>query len=301
MILVQFNNSGDVISCLESLKEQTFTKFEIIIVDNASNQAEIDSIIKYLESQASVLVANFLPQKVNSGYSGGNNIGIKYALEHDADYILILNPDTTLEKTVLAEMVGVARSNSKIGIVGPVIDEGDRKIVGGKISWLKPELKHIEISSISNLRIASMPLLQNNYFLTGACLLIKREVFKKIGQPTGGFDERYFLYFEDADLCLRTRKAGYELAVAKNAILHHKVSATTSKLGSARLLRYHYRNAHLFNMKNAPLLTFVLLSFWSVGVIIKQLFKLTIGREKQISKEILLGVVDFYLGRFGKI
>lgn len=283
--LVVFNNSGDIISCLKSLKEQTFTRFEIVIVDNASNSTEVNHITSFINRQTSgIQKIHFIKNERNLGYSGGNNVGIKYALEHGASEILILNPDTTADTYLLEEMHNVLVSDSKVGIVGPVIDEGNRKIAGGKISWLKPELNHTEERSRYD-------------FLTGACFLVKSEVFEKVGL----FDERYFLYFEDADFCVRARKAGYQLVTAENALLHHKVSATTSKLGSARLLRYHYRNTHVFNMKNAPIWAFILLPFWSILIIIKQLLKLAVGRDKVISKEILLGVLDFYRGRFGKI
>ncbi len=305
VVLVAFNNSEDVISCLKSLKEQTFSRFEVIIVDNASNQVEIDNITMFITSQE---VGNsrikFIKNDSNLGYSGGNNVGIKYAIEHGARYVLGLNPDTLLARDAISTMIEVAERDSKIGAIGPVIDEGSRIIYGGKIEWLKPELRHLTTRH---------PLSAKNFFLTGACLLVRREVFEKIATERergstkaqqsvrGLFDERYFLYFEDADLCVRIQKAGYKLSIADQAKLYHKVSATTSKLGAPKLLRYHYRNAHVFNMKHAPAWAFILLPFWSILIIIKQLLKLMVGKDKQISKEILLGVLDFYRGNFGRI
>lgn len=345
-ILVQYNNSSDVVKCLESLKQSDYLNLDIVIVDNASKQIEVDHIQQYLKINKSEFVSCLLSLVSNMGYSGGNNVGIKYALDHNADYVLILNPDTILEKDALSEMIKTAESDPQIGIVGPIINEKYRDmrcrdIYGGRIEWLKSELEHInenspdklngapahsEISGINSggtdmfflQTTAKSPaqekdvsaerrsyILRKNFFLTGACLLVRREIFERVGL----FDERYFLYFEDVDLCMRVQNAGYQLAIAEKALLHHQVSATTSKLGAARLLRYHYRNAHLFNWKNGPFWAKFLLPFWSFWIIIKQLLKLVIGRKsfgitqdkKLISQEILMGVLDFYRGNFGKI
>lgn len=128
-------------------------------------------------------------------------------------------------------------------------------------------------------------------------MLIKREVLEKIGL----FDERYFLYFEDADYCLRAQKAGYKLKIVPEELIHHKQSSSTSSLGAPILLHYHYRNAHLFNCKNGPFWVKFSLPFWSFFIIIKQLTKIILRHNVEISKAILAGVLDFYKGRFGKI
>ena len=128
-------------------------------------------------------------------------------------------------------------------------------------------------------------------------MLIKKEVIKKIGL----LDERYFLYFEDADYCVLARKADYELVIVPEARVDHAVSTSTNQLGSALLLRYHFRNAHLFNLKNGPWYVKLALPFWSFFIIIKQLIKLALGRNTQISKAILSGVLDFYKNNLGKI
>ncbi len=128
-------------------------------------------------------------------------------------------------------------------------------------------------------------------------MFVNKKVFEKIGM----FDERYFLYFEDADFCVRARRAGFKLTVASDAIVRHNPSSSTSKLGAALLLRYHYRNAHLFNMKNAPFKIKVLLPFWSIWIIIKQAIKILLMKNIMASKAILNGVLDFYRSRFGKI
>jgi len=169
-----------------------------------------------------------------------------------------------------------------------VRDKGSRTVYGGKISWLKPELHHN----------SEPETVAPKLYVIGSCMLVKKEVFEKIGF----FDERYFLYFEDADFNVRAQKAGFRIKIIQEKLVSHNVSSSTKSLGSPMLLRYHYRNAHLFNAKNGPLWAKALLPFWSIYVILKQLLKLVIMPQKwKFSTAILAGVFDFYLGKFGKI
>ena len=261
-------------------------------MDNASEIQHLNNIRLFVESQEKAGERRFelIANEENLGYAGGNNIGIKYALESGADYVFILNPDTTVKSNLFAKLAETAKKNPRAGIIGPAINEGDKVIYCGEVEWLKPELKH-SVLQTTNYK------LQTSKYIPGAAMFIGKKVFEKIGM----FDERYFLYFEDADFCVRARKAGFKLVIAPDAVVRHDSSSSTSKLGSALLLRYHYRNAHLFNMKNAPLKIRVLLPFWSIWIIMKQALKILIGKNTEISKAILLGVTDFYKRRFGKL
>ena len=295
IIVLQYNNSQDTIRCLNSVKELDYPDYTTTVVDNASDVKDFNNIRFFVESLQNTRF-DLISSDKNLGYAGGNNLGVKQALENSADYIFILNPDTTVEQNALTELIEAVKSNPKIGIIGLAIDEGNHTIYGGKIEWLKPELTHIN-KIHGNFYTTVLKLPRENY-IPGACMLIKRDVVKKIGL----LDERYLLYFEDADYCVRARNAGYELAITPEIIAKHSVSASTSNLGSALLLRYHFRNAHLFNFKNGPIWVKLVLPFWSVFIIIKQLVKIVFVRSKrEISKAILAGVVDFYNNHFGKI
>ena len=273
-------------------------------MDNASEIQHLNGIRLFVESQKKAKEKRFklIESKANLGYAGGNNLGIKYALENGADYVFILNPDTTVRNNFLTKLVAAADKNPRAGIIGAAIDEGDEVIYCGEIKWLKPELEH-SLLQTTNPEKASGPRgltgykLQTNQYIPGAAMLIRKKVFEKIGM----LDERYFLYFEDADFCVRARRAGFKLIVAPGAVVYHNPSSSTSKLGAALLLRYHYRNAHLFNLKHAPFWTKISLPFWSIWIIIKQILKISIGKNTAVSRAILSGVLDFYRCRFGKI
>ncbi|HEY4484142.1 MAG TPA: hypothetical protein VI978_00245, partial [Candidatus Paceibacterota bacterium] len=135
-------------------------------------------------------------------------------------------------------------------------------------------------------------------YVIGAAMLIKKEVLEKIK----GFDEIYFLYFEDADLNIRAQLAGYKLKIVPEAVIHHKVSASTNKLGSPLILRYHMRNSLIFNSLNAPWTIKPFLIFWAGYVVLKNLVKMFIMPAKaQAADAIIEGVIDFYKNKFGKI
>jgi GT2 family glycosyltransferase len=228
----------------------------------------------------------------NLGYAGGNNVGIKYALENGADFILILNPDTTVGKNLLNRLVKTMKSHKRIGILQPAIKEGKPTFYGGgPIKW-------INIRQPQSTIIPRSVTMKEGLYVMGSAMFIRKEVVEKVGL----FDERYFLYFEDADYSLRARRAGYKLGIEKGALIDHGASASASSLGPPLLLRYHYRNAHLFNWENGPWYVKIALPLWPLWVTIKQLLKIAlVPSKREVSKAILGGIADFYRHRFGKI
>ena len=128
-------------------------------------------------------------------------------------------------------------------------------------------------------------------------LIFHKDIFEKIGF----LDEKYFLYFEDVDFSIQARKAGFDISIADNLNVHHHVSSSAKKLGSPLLMRYHYRNALYFNLKNGPWYIKLLVWPWSWLIVIKQLGKITIKQNVEQSKAILAGVIDFYKNRMGQV
>lgn len=295
IIILQFNNSRSTITCLESVKELNYPNYQVLIVDNGSSTEHLNNIRFFLESRMKLNNFKLIASQGNLGYSGGNNLGVKHAIGHGADYVLILNNDTVVGKDLLTKLVKVCEADKNIGLAGPVIKESGpgragEYIYGGRIRWLKPELEHIKNSDYIAPGL--------NKYIIGACMFIRKKIIEKIGF----FDERYFLYFEDADYSQKAKRVGYKLELVPNITIEHSAQVSTSQLGTPLLLRYHYRNAHLFNLKNAPFIVKILLPFWSLVIIIKQLIKLLLMPDRRTAaKAILTGVFDFYRGRFGKI
>ncbi len=263
---------------------QTDKDFQTIVVDNASEEADFNKLKEV--GWGVILIRN----DKNLGFSGGNNTGIKKALENGSNWVLLLNNDTLVDSGFIRSLK--AKLSQSEGIVGLPLSEGDHTAYCGKVSWLKPTLKHIY-----NPIYAENLTRSSQHYAIGGGAAIHRDVFDKIGL----MDEKYFLYFEDADLSVRAQKAGISLTFLEEPKAHHQVSSTTKKLGSSLLLRYHYRNSLYFNFKNGPGHIKFFVWPWSVWIIIKQLLKIMMMYKQNESLAILKGVFDFYLNKMGKI
>ncbi len=297
IVTINYNGSESTIKLLKSLAEQTDKNFQTIVIDNASEETDFNSLtINRQDLFKQVLPVKLIRNDQNLGFSGGNNVGIKGALRWSSergqdglDWVLLLNNDTWVEPGFTASLK--AKLSQLDGIVGIPLNEGDQTAYCGKIEWLKPTLRHgYKISKCSD--IASRYI-----YAIGGAMAIHRSVFEKIGL----LDEKYFLYFEDADFSVRARKAGISISITQNVMIHHNVSSTTKKLGSPLLLRYHYRNALYFNLKNGPGYIKILVWPWSWIIVLKQIFKVMIYHNLEQSVAILKGVFDFYHHRMGKI
>ncbi len=278
IITINYNGSESTLNLLRTLKAQTDNDFSVIVVDNSSEKNDLDNLKKNIGSGA-VLVEN----KENFGFSGGNNTGIREALKNGSEWVLLLNNDAWVEKDFISSLRSVL--GSKTGILGIPLDEGPHTAYAGKIEWLKPTLGHIY-----------NPGPVDGYAIGGG-MLIHKDVFEKIGF----LDEKYFLYFEDADFCLRAKNKGISVDFLEKPKAYHEVSGTTKKLGSPLLLRYHFRNALYFNRKNGPWHIKLFLWPWSFWIIKKQFVKIILNYKREESFAILSGVVDFYKNRMGKI
>ena len=292
IITINYNNSQGTIKLLKSLAEQTLRQdsgqgskdFEIIVVDNASQEADFVNLKSNVGSVA--LIRN----SQNLGFSGGNNVGISPALKNGSDWVVLLNNDTWVESGFLALLK--AKLSVLGGVVGLPLDEGGRVAYKGRVEWLKPTLNHVykPLTTSYLLHITG-------YFAIGGAMAIHKDVFER----TGLWDENYFLYFEDADFSLKAQRAGFKLNFIEEPRVHHAVSESTKKLGSPLLLRYHYRNALYFNWKNGPWHIKLLIWPWSWIIILKQLFKIGASIDEKESMAILDGVIDWYRGKIGKI
>ena len=290
IITINYNSAANSIKLLESLKNQTSNNFEIIVVDN--NSDDVEKLMDYQTSETNII---YIKNDRNLGYSGGNNVGIKKALENGADWVLLLNNDTWVESSFIEHLKANLGDKEGLpvqtGIVGLAIDEGSRSVLAGQIEWPKPTLLHL-----TTLKVVRSKSVDNLYVIGGA-MAIHKDVFENIGF----LDENYFLYFEDADFCQRAKKARIPISFLPEIKIYHSVSASTKKLGSPMLLRYHYRNALYFNLKNGPWYIKILVWPWSWLIAVKQIVKIVIGKNKEQSIAILKGVRDWYSSRMGKL
>lgn len=159
----------------------------------------------------------------NLGFSGGNNIGIKYSLIKDADYVFLLNNDTVVDKSILKSMIEVAESDRSVGIVGGKIYYYDdcKKIwsTGGFVSKLKGSFVDKSTDVVDK---GQFDILLQKTFISGCAMLVKRKVFELIGL----LPEVYFFGVEDIEFCYKASRKGIKLTYCPKAVLWHKVGAS---------------------------------------------------------------------------
>lgn len=291
--IINFNGAKNTIDCLNSLKDLLKDGFNlnIVVIDNGSKEKLSLSIFADLPIKV-------LRSERNLGFSGGHNKGIKYAVENRADFVVILNNDTVVDRKLILELLQSANSDSGIGIIAPKIyffpgfefhKNRYKKVdlgkvfwyAGGKIDWKNVIGVHRGVDEVDKNQYEKT---EETDFASGCCMMIRADIFKNVGL----FDEKYFLYYEDNDLSLRARKKGFKIVYNPKAILWHKNAASAGGSGSYLQDYYITRNRLMFGLKYAPVRSKIALIKESV----KFLFK---GRNWQRK-----GIVDFYLGNFGK-
>jgi hypothetical protein len=217
IIVLTWNGKDDTIECLNSLQRLSYPNAHILLVDNASTDGTVQTV-RSLFPHVDILV-----NATNLRFAGGNNVGINHALSHNAEYILLLNNDTIVEPDFLTHLVRAAANDETVGMAAPKIYYFDHPRViwfaGGKIEWWKGWISHTGIREVDR---GQYDAIQKVDYLTGCCMLVKRKVIEQIGL----LDERYHIYGEDADWCIRAARAGYTLLYVPSAVVWHKLSVS---------------------------------------------------------------------------
>jgi GT2 family glycosyltransferase len=206
IVILNYNGLEVLKKCLTSVFKIDYPNWEIVLVDNNSSDGSLEM------AKTNFSKAIFIKNEENLGFAAGNNVGIKFALERAADFILILNSDVEVEKNFLTQLIDTVAENEKIGLASPVIFDGRTKEIwfsGGHIDWWR--VKTVHEKNIQTERFF------NSSFITGCAMLIRAAVFKKIGL----LDEDFFLYWEDADFSLKSRKVDFQNVVVSSSWIYH--------------------------------------------------------------------------------
>lgn len=299
-VVLNYNSTDLTRECLDSLVKIQIpnSKFQIILIDNGSRKEEAEKLAGSVLPGTGKPRIKFIASKRNLGFAGGNNLGIKCALENKADYVLILNNDTEVDKDFAQELIRVIKLDKSIGAAAPKIyfapgfefhkkryqkSELGKVIwgVGGIMDWDNVLGRHRGVDEVDR---GQYDRIEEIDYASGCCFLIKREVLEKVGL----FNESYFLYYEDVDLSERLKKAGYKTMYVPKAAIWHKNAGSGGGSGSDLQDYYITRNRLLFGLKYAPARSKLALIKESGRLLVK-------GRKWQKA-----GVKDFYLRRFGQ-
>jgi len=239
-IILNWNGWRDTIECLEALKQCTYTNLTIVVVDNGSTN---DSVARIKASRPDILL---LESGKNLGYAGGNNIGIRHAIAHGAEYVWLLNNDTQPSSGALTALVEKAVTDDRLGAVGSICYFANSPSTVEAWGGARVNLW------IGYGRNSTKPR-EDGWFhsLNGTSILVSIAAIKDAGL----LDEGFFLYWEDTEFCLRLRNRGWRIAVAADSRIAHKVHGSTAgnwtKLdryqtaSGLRLLNLHSPAPHL--------------------------------------------------------
>ena len=278
IILLNWNGWEDTVECLESLYQISYTNYNIILVDNNSEDDSLHRIKEYLMGDMPIrsefyeydtsnkpiqLVCKgetprngdesliLIKNTENLGFAGGNNVGIEYSMQElKPDYVLLLNNDTVVDKYFLNELVKTGESNPEIGFVGAKTLFYDKETTiqeagGGMIDYAHAEVEGIGYNEVNDGSIDSY--IEPDY-IGGVCILVKSRVIEEIG----GLDENYFMYWEDVDWCTTGLEHGYGSAYQYKAVIWHKYgssSENTFKMYYLNRNRLYFMRKHTAGMK----------------------------------------------------
>lgn len=232
IILVNYRGADDTIECLTSLQAESDAA-HVLVIDNASGDRSTERI------HAAHPWVELVSLDENTGFTGGNNVGIRMALAANAKYIWLLNNDTTVEPGVIGKLRQAIESDATLGAITPRIDYYDDPNVpwfnGSHLDVSKGLAIHVNDSQVSGAGMIELP------WLTGCSMFLRAEA---IGQAQG-FDDRFFLNWEDVDLSMRLTAIGWKLAILPDCRIHHKVSRSLNKV-SALATYYWNRNRLLW-------------------------------------------------------
>lgn len=305
IVIINFNSGKHTIDCINSFYEAELDghKLLIVVLDNGSVQDDFIKVKNYiLVRDSSVKRKNIdltiIRNEENTGFSEGNNIGIRYALKQNVEYVILLNNDTIVDKKFIKEIVKITNNDEKIGIISPKIlfakgfeyhkerykEEEKGKVIwyaGGIMDWKNIIGSHRGVDEVDKGQYDDIT---ETDFATGCCMLIRKNVFEKIGY----LDEKYFLYYEDNDFSQRARLARYKIMFAPNAVIWHKNAGSAGGSGSSLQDYYITRNRLMFGFKYASLRP-------KISLFRQSLLLLLSGRKYQ-----KMGIIDYYLFRLGK-
>lgn len=316
IILLNWNGWEDTIECLESLYQINYKNYNVILVDNDSNDDSLERIEEYLKgdmpirsefyeyatSNKPIKLVNIgeipgigdeslilIRNSENLGFAGGNNVGIEHAMvELNPDYVLLLNNDTVVEKNFLKEMVKTGDSNPEIGFIGAKTLFYDRKTIiqeagGGMIDYSHAEVEEIGFNEVDDGSLDSY--IEPDY-IGGACMLVKANVIKQIG----GLDESYFMYWEDVDFCTTGLERGYKSAYQYEALVWHKYGSSSENTFK---MYYLNRNRLYFMGKHTKSMTYLkFLVYFVPFILFESAYQLIRKSDSKMAKAYFYSMID---------
>ena len=238
--IVNFNSRDYLRSCLLSIGKTASKNFdlEVVVINNDSESLE-DNFLREFNNSFEVKV---IEAGKNLGFGRAHNLGFK---KTRGDYILFLNPDTKVFPNSIPEILKGFVGDKKIGVVAPLLVKDGGKVQPGSYGREKTPLSIIRDKFVlSDGQDESLDEFSRVDWVSGGALAVRREIFEGLD----GFDENYFMYFEDVDFCLRTRKLGYKVVINPKAkVFHYEGGSFASDRDKKK---FYYQSQDYYFKKN---------------------------------------------------
>lgn len=272
VVLISWNNRSDVLRCLGALQQQTHPHVHVrlALVDNGSTDGTPQAVRQHFPQVRLFRLAH------NYGFARAANVVLRYALNQQADYVLLLNSDTWFEPDFLERLVSVAQHHRQCGIISPkvclhnapetlwgvggLITRGGVRFVG----LHEPDTGQYDDSRSGSTDDVDKALYDSLDFVFGCAMLIRTDVLR----DTGLMDGRFFVFYEEMDLCVRARRAGWRVGLASGVRLLHEGSGTTRHQSALRHF-YLARSRLAFLRKHCQFFNLVVLSPYELALTAK--------------------------------
>lgn len=292
IVVLCYNGIELTLACIESLQRLSYASFDILVVDNASQDGTPAAV------RAQFPDVEVIETGANLGFAAGNNVGLRYALDHGYDYALLLNNDTEVAPDLLAVLVAVAEADPAVGVLGPTICYFDHPgliwSAGGVIDWRRGAAS---MRGTGERDAGQYRDVADVDFVTGCALLCRRAALEQAGL----LDERFFMYYEETEWCVRVARSGLRIVHVPAARVLHKIPLN-ARFDQEYLAYYMTRNRLLFLAATRARVT-----TW-LHVLIAQDLRTYLSlclrpkwRERAGRVGMRRGWVDFWSGRFGRL
>ncbi|MGO9445253.1 MAG: glycosyltransferase family 2 protein [Thiobacillaceae bacterium] len=308
VLILNWNGKQDTLECLASVSKMAYDKLDILVVDNGSADDSVQAVREGYPNAAVIETG------ANLGFAEGNNVGIRWALAHGADYVLLLNNDTTVDEDLINSLVAAAERYPAGGIFGPKIyyhaDPARIWYAGGV--W-NEDKKYFEQKGDGEVDKGQYDAPGPTEFVIGCAMFIRSEVFKRIGL----LEPKFFLNYEEIDFCTRARAAGFENIYAPTGKLWHKISVSFGGEESPLKIYFTFRNRLLWAERNLSIGR-ILGVHWSVyrssvpkflmpllqknsgdSSLKRRLWAFTSAIRSPANRAWLKGIRDYWFRRFG--
>lgn len=297
VVTVNWNGAELTLRCLEALRRSEGATWHLYVVDNASTDGSADRLAAAFATSSDVTL---LRSPVNGGWTGGNNLGMRQAIENGHDFVFILNNDAFVRPSTIQRLLDHWTSRaSEMPVLGPVHQ-------GAESSQYDFRVAHFEAKT--GIPVWTYPAQQGSSvrepiyetaYVSGAGLFIHRRHLEQVGL----LDDRFFLNFDDTDWCSRAREAGFPLLMVRDAVIDHVGSASIGGIVSPLQTYFLTRNRLLYAEKHRPLLDRVRLlrrQIWRARELVQgSAFKLLLPQTDPVIAAFRRGLLDYVRRRFG--